>query len=82
MSARRLILTDAAEEEILEAARWYEREAAGLGKAFLEQVERTLEAIAENPRRFAAIYRRETRRAILRRFPYAVFFRERTDGAL
>ena len=67
-----------AEEETQKAARWYEDESQGLGAAFLELVEQTLTAISENPLRFPLVYR-DVRRALLRRFPYGVFFRVRPD---
>lgn len=68
-----------AEEEARKAAGWYENESQGLGTAFLELLEQTLTAIAENPLRFPLVYR-DTRRALLKRFPYGVFFRVPSNG--
>jgi plasmid stabilization system protein ParE len=68
-----------AEEEAQKAARWYEDESQGLGVAFLELAEQTLTAISENPLRFPLVYR-DVRRALLKRFPYGVFFRVRSNG--
>jgi plasmid stabilization system protein ParE len=56
-----------AEREALAAARWYEAKNAGLGLAFLDEVEHTLEDISENPLRFAVLHR-DVRRARTRRF--------------
>jgi toxin ParE1/3/4 len=67
-----------AEAEALEAAEWYEKRSQGLGRAFLELVEQTLEDLAERPRQFPLVYR-DVRRALLKRFPYGVFFRLRRD---
>ena len=67
-----------AEEEARKAARWYENESQGLGVAFLELVEQTLTAISENPLRFPLVCR-DIRRALLKRFPYGVFFRVRAN---
>lgn len=67
-----------AEEEARKAAGWYENESEGLGAAFLELVEQTLTAISENPLRFPLVYR-DVRRALLKRFPYGVFFRLQPD---
>jgi plasmid stabilization system protein ParE len=64
------------EAEAARAAQWYERESLGLGVAFLEVVEATLAAIAENPKRYPLVHR-DVRRALLKRFPYGVFFRVR-----
>lgn len=67
-----------AEDETQKAARWYENESQGLGVAFLELAEQTLTAISENPLRFPLVYR-DVRRALLKRFPYGVFFRVRAN---
>lgn len=73
-----LSVSPQAEEEARQAAQWYERESSGLGRAFLEVVEQTLAAISENPLRFPLAYR-DIRKALLKRFPYGVFFRIRAD---
>lgn len=73
-----LSVSPRAEAEIQDAARWYEGRVQGLGAAFLEIVEQALSAVEENPLRFP-IVNRDTRRALLKRFPYGVFFRIRTD---
>jgi plasmid stabilization system protein ParE len=67
-----------AEEEVREAAHWYEQRSKGLGAAFLEIVEEAIAGIEENPLRFPLIHQ-DTRRALLKRFPYGVFFRLRSD---
>lgn len=72
----RLAVRPRAEAEASRAAQWYEGESAGLGVAFLEVLENTLAAISENPERFPLVHR-DVRRALLKRFPYGVFFRVR-----
>jgi toxin ParE1/3/4 len=67
-----------AEAESQEAAQWYEERSSGLGIAFLKIVEQALAEISENPFRFPVIHR-DIRRALLKRFPYGVFFRVRPD---
>jgi len=42
--------------------------------AFLAAAQRVIDAVAQHPLRYPVI-RRNTRRALLRRFPYAVYFR-------
>jgi plasmid stabilization system protein ParE len=69
-----LIVKPRAEQEAQEAARWYNNESPGVGVAFLDAVEEILRAIQENPHRFPRIHR-DTRRALLSRFPYGVYFR-------
>src|SRR5690349_8946961 len=68
-----------AEREIQEAAQWYQHQSPGLGPAFLEVVEHALDRIAENPLQFPIVYR-DARRALLRQFPYGVFFRIRPSA--
>ena len=69
-----VVTRPAAAAEIETAYRWYEKEREGLGSEFLEAVEKLVKAIAENPGRFPAI-RKDIRRAVLRRFPYSIFYR-------
>jgi len=64
----------AAAAEIEAAYRWYEKKREGLGSEFLEAVDKMVNAIAENPERFPTI-RKDIRRALLRRFPYSIFYR-------
>lgn len=74
MSVRRLAVARRAQVEIEEAARWYESESAGLGRAFLQVLESVLDHVAESPRQFPIVHV-DIRRALLKRFPYGVFFR-------
>jgi toxin ParE1/3/4 len=67
-----------AEAEAWQAAGWYERRSPGLGRAFLDLLEETLDDIAAMPRQFPLVYR-DVRRALLKRFPFGVFFRLRRD---
>ena len=63
-----------AEAEALETRKWYERRRSGLGEAFNADLIAVLERIGENPLQFPPV-RGEIRRAVLSRFPYAVYFR-------
>lgn len=65
----RLVVLRAAEADIADAALWYEQRAPGLGAEFLRAVDVTLAEVARMPERFPVVYR-ESRRALLRRFPY------------
>ena len=69
----RLVVRAAAEADILQAALWYDQRSPGLGTEFLRAVDVTLAEIERMPDRFPLVYR-ESRRALLRRFPCAVFF--------
>jgi plasmid stabilization system protein ParE len=53
--------------------RWYEEQRAGLGEEFLTAVDASFDAIEEHPEMFSCV-RGTVRRAIVSRFPYAVFY--------
>lgn len=69
-----IVVRPAAAADIDEAFLWYEGRRPGLGHEFLAVAQRLIDAIAQHPLRYPVI-RRNTRRALLRRFPYAVYFR-------
>ena len=62
-----------AESDLAQAARWYEDQKAGLGEQFLDETLRTFSTIAETPSMYAVVHR-STRRALMRRFPFAIFY--------
>ena len=70
-----------AAKDLEEAAEWYEAKQSDLGDEFLEAVRVVLSAIVENPKQFPVLYR-NTRRALVRRFPYGIYFRAISNRAL
>ena len=62
-----------AEAELNETAAYYEYEVAGLGIAFLDEVQRTLRLVQDRPASAPRIYK-FVRRKLLRRFPYSVMY--------
>ena len=77
-----LILLPDAEQDVDVGYAWYEQKRPALGRRFLEAVENCLTAIRKSPRAFSPI-RDNFRRAVVRRFPYLVFYEyvEETDTA-
>ena len=71
---RTVIFLDPADEEMVLAAKYYERQTSGLGVDFLIEVERITDMIAEFPYVTTKI-RGEIRRRLFRRFPYAILYR-------
>lgn len=69
----RLAVRPEAEVDALEAASWYDGEREALGTEFLAELRATFARIEEGPLRFPIVFQ-EFRRAILRRFPFGVFF--------
>ncbi len=65
----------AARMELRDAYRWYETQRPGLGEDLLRRVEETLDRIRQNPEAFPVVHPAGVRRALIDRFPYAVFFR-------
>lgn len=63
-----------AQLEVIEAKDWYTRRSADLGEAFLNEVDRIVRLIGDNPLGYPLIHA-DIRRARLRRFPYSLFFR-------
>ena len=74
------ILHPDARSEIGSAALWYEDRSSGLGSDFLRSVDAVFAQVQRNPNQFPVVHG-PIRRALLRRFPYAVFFVE-SDTAI
>lgn len=68
-----LVIRPEAEADLAEAYAWYEVKKAGLGSQFNDSVQTALSFISEHPRAFPRVHR-QVRRALIRRFPYAIFF--------
>ncbi len=68
-----IVVQPAAEAEITEAFRWYESRSEGLGSEFMRALDAALSAVQRNPGSYAAVHG-PVRRAMLRRFPYGVFY--------
>jgi plasmid stabilization system protein ParE len=66
-------LTREAEIDLAEAVDYYEAQLSGLGHEFVAAVEQQLERIVENPAMYQVLHR-GVRRAVMRRFPYGVFY--------
>jgi plasmid stabilization system protein ParE len=70
----RVVFTAAADEEFEAARRWYEGERAGLGTQLVDEAARLPAVIASHPLRFRVV-RSTLRRALVQRFPYAIYYR-------
>ena len=73
MTEYRLVSEPQADLEIEAAFQWYEKEQPGLGMEFLGELRATYSRIVEGPLKYQHL-RSGVRRALLRRFPYAVYF--------
>jgi toxin ParE1/3/4 len=68
-----LLIREPAQADLQEAFTWYEGKQKGLGREFIQAVEASFSRIESNPLQFPVL-RGETRRAIIARFPYGVFY--------
>ena len=70
---RPVLTTPEADADIEDAFGWYETHAPGLGSDFLAELAVTFSSLEEFPEAHPKI-RGETRRAVIHRFPYGVFY--------
>jgi len=78
---RRVRARPLAEVDVENAASWYEGERQGLGEEFVADLDDITVRIGENAAQFP-IVSGPVRRALLKRFPYGVFFIEDGDVAV
>jgi plasmid stabilization system protein ParE len=69
----RVLLEPTAQTELQEAIEWYEERQAGLGTELAIEVDRCIERIRAHPEMYGRV-RKNYRRALVQRFPYAVFY--------
>lgn len=81
MTPYRLIAEPGADLDIVAAFDWYEKEQNGLGRQFLDEVRATYDRIADGPLAYQDV-RAGIRRALVRRFPYAVYFAVEADAVV
>jgi plasmid stabilization system protein ParE len=75
----RLEATPAVELDIEAAFEWYEREEAGLGFQFLDEVRAEYVRVVNHPLGYQDL-RSGIRRALTRRFPYCIYFSVEADA--
>lgn len=75
LQKRKVSLTAEARPDLRKAYDYYEAAQKGLGHRFVQHFVEALDAISERAESFPIMYR-FARRAIIRRFPYGVFFRD------
>src|SRR5437763_1201409 len=62
-----------ADAELTEARHWYSHQRQNLDLEFMQCVDDALSRVVDNPRSFPLVYR-NLRRAVVHRFPFAVFY--------
>jgi plasmid stabilization system protein ParE len=71
---RQVVFRPEAEDEVLATRAWYEARRSGLGKEFAQAVDELVNRIVDAPMAYQRAHG-DTRRAVLSRFPYAVYYR-------
>lgn len=71
--SRTLIVSRAAEADILDGYRAYEEKHPGLGVRYLDEIGACFERIASNPLQYQKV-ESEMRRAVVHTFPYLAFY--------
>lgn len=70
---RRVHFAVQADVDVGNAVQWYEDQRPGLGIEFLLQLDSLMDRIRRTPQQFP-IAKGDVRRALLRRFPFAIYF--------
>jgi plasmid stabilization system protein ParE len=73
-----VVFRRAAKDEFESAAAWYEERRSGLGEEFVAEIGDAIDRAAKHPERYPLVFD-DVRRAVSRRFPFAVYFRLRHD---
>jgi plasmid stabilization system protein ParE len=68
-----LVIAPEAAADMDQAYAWYEAQRAGRGEDFLGRVDACIQAILRSPE-MHALFHGNARRALVRKFPYAVFY--------
>jgi len=61
-------------DDIAIAYSWYEEQKIGLGEKFISELENAYTTIGQSPKVYQILYK-NTRRKLIKHFPYGVFFR-------
>ncbi|MFT5250912.1 MAG: plasmid stabilization system protein ParE [bacterium] len=70
-----LIITPEAQNEIIEAYKWYESKSEGLGKRFFEALDVCFDSIKTNPTTYQKIHL-NYRQALMKVFPFVVIYEQ------
>jgi plasmid stabilization system protein ParE len=79
--AVKLIIAPEAAEDLEDAYAWYERQRVGLGEDFLSRADACIQSTLRSPEMHRAVHE-NYRRALVRRFPYAVFYEYVNDTVI
>ena len=75
---KNIIFLPQAEQEMIEAALFYDAQSRGLGREFLHAIKKGTNDIAHQPTAYP-ILRNGIRRKLIRRFPYGILYRDEEE---
>jgi len=75
----RVVFRRAAKSEFEDAAVWHDEKRPGLGEEFIREIDDAVAKAAAAPQRYPVVFG-DIRRTVARRFPFAVYFRVRSDA--
>lgn len=75
----KVVIYHLASEDILEIARWYDCQLAGLGNKFETDLENAILKLISNPHAFKIVYA-DIRHVHLKHFPYLIFYQVIKDN--
>ncbi len=70
----KVVLLPEANKDLRSSIKWYNKQKPGLGKSFYQEVKSRINYIQSTPLHYPIVYR-ETRHAIVNRFPFRVHFK-------
>ena len=70
---RKIVFLDPATDEMHEAVQYYEHQTKGLGFAFLQEIQHTIDQILDHPL-LGELMSESVRRRLVRRFPFGVLY--------
>ncbi len=70
------------EDDLADAAAFYEERSPGLGEDFLTDVRSAVDEILRGPEQWARVEASPVRRYLIARFPYAIYFRAEPERVL
>lgn len=77
----RLVVRPLAEQDLVDTQKWYDEQRPGLGDEFRITVDRLMVRILGRPQLYPEVYR-GVRRAVMRRFPYLLYYVVTSDAVV
>lgn len=77
-----LTVTSKAQEDFKNGLDWYEKQVPGLGIEFVRCVDARVRDVAHQPQLYPLVHAGSVRRALVSRFPYAIYFVEKRESVI